>query len=505
MSETPRISRPELNSEHATLTFLLWGKYYELFERRLHVEHSLGDGYYCTDLLGQPITAEITTALSVAVRAVLTGDEPIELISVPRDALIARFQAAGLDDKMAVLKTHLSDSVPCIKCGDLMDYRFEPMSIDKARLQIFEIRQYAEGLILRFPMISDPYALAEWVDPRVLMQMFREFKEWAKLLQVEYVGQLNDLIYQRKIDHIKWVAEGLHDKKFSVIAEHLCANFRRKRVVTIAGPSSSNKTTFANRLAIALQVNGYDATIIGMDDFYRDACDIPFGPDGLQDFEDIAAINTELLASRVHALLDGESVPRRHFGFQSGKGKDDERERHMLGPKSFLILEGIHGLNPALLKAFGEDLVTPIYISAMTPLNIDCNHRFPTSDLRLIRRIVRDFQFRGYSPRKTLARWTSVRIGEEKHIFPYQQNAELFFNSSLVYELPVLSIYGKGLLAEATVPEKGEDPDSPQAKEITQEARRLLGMLNFFYPISLECVPHISCIREFIGGSDLKY
>jgi uridine kinase len=354
-------------------------------------------------------------------------------------------------------------------------------------------------------MISDPHALAPWVDPRVLLQMFREFKEWAKLLNVEYVGQLNALVAGGGIDHLKWIAEALHDKKFSTIAEHLCRNFKQKRIVTIAGPSSSNKTTFAKRLQIALQVNGYDAVVIGMDDYYRNHSEIPFGPDGLQDLEHISALDTKLLAERVHALLRGESVPQRRYGFQVGKGVDIQEKPLQLGPKNFLVLEGIHGLNPTLLEAFGTDLVTPIYVSAMTPVSIDCNHRFPTSDLRLIRRLIRDFKYRAYSPRKTIIRWTSVRVGEEKNIFPYQQNAELFFNSSLVYELPVLAVVGKGLLADASLPEPGEDPDSPQAAEVTREVRRLLVMLNFFYPLSADGVPSISCIREFIGGSDLEY
>jgi uridine kinase len=499
------ISRSQLNSEHATLTFLLWSKYHELFKRQLHVEHSLGDGYYCTDLEGAEITDEMTKTLSVAIEQVLNSDAPIELVWIDRDELMDRFIAEGHTDKVAILKTLLCDRVLCIKCGEMIDYTFEKMSTDKDRLKLFEIRKYAEGMILRFPMISDPHSLAEWIDPCVLMKMFREFKDWAKLLKIEYVGQLNTFVYNQKIDQIKWIAEGLHDKKLSQIAASLCANFEKKRVVTIAGPSSSNKTTFAKRLEIALQVNGYGALVIGMDNFYRNICEIPFGPDGLQDLEHISAIDTELLADRVHALLRGETVPERRFIFQTGKGVDVGGKGLTLGPKSFLILEGIHGLNPTLLEAFGKDIVTPIYVSAMTPLNIDCNHRFPTSDLRLIRRLIRDYQFRGYSPRKTLGRWTSVRIGEEKNIFPYQQNAELFFNSSLVYELPVLAVMGKALLAEGTIPEKGEDPESAAAKEITQEARRLLGMLNMFYPVSTDCVPHISCIREFIGGSDLDY
>ena len=499
------VSRSQLNSEHATLTFLTWGSYHRLFNRSLRVEHSLGDGYYCTDLAREEITDDMIAQLTKAVRDVLEGPTPIEFVSVPRDELLERFSKDGLEDKVGVLKTWLEENIPCIKCGDMIDYTLEKMSTDKERLKIFEIRKYSEGLVLRFPMLTNSGALNEWSDPDVLLKMFHEYKEWAQLVKVDHVSRLNEVIYNHRISQLKWVAEGLHDKKLSSIAEHLCNNFGKKRIVTIAGPSSSNKTTFAKRLAIALSVNGFESTIMEMDDFYKNRCDIPFGPDGLQDFEHISALNTDVLVERVDKLLKGESVPRRKFDFETGVGVDNYEDMQRLDPRSFLILEGIHGLNPTLLEAFGRDRVTPIYVSALTPLNIDYNHRFPTSDLRLIRRMIRDYRYRGYSPRKTLARWTSVRMGEERNIFPYQQNAELFFNSSLVYELPVLSIYGKGLLAEASMPDEDEDPESESAKEISQEARRLLGLMNFFYPVAIEVVPHISCIREFVGGSDLKY
>jgi len=335
--------------------------------------------------------------------------------------------------------------------------------------------------------------------------MFSEYSDWAKLLNVESVGKLNQCIANGEIKRVKMVAEGLHERKLAKIAQKLAENFPAKRVITIAGPSSSNKTTFAKRLAIQLKVSGFSSVVIEMDDYFQDSIKIPYGPDGLQDFEHISAMNVELLGERVHALLAGESIPARKFNFKLGQGVDDPVKTLKLGENCFLILEGIHGLNPLLLEHIGRDDVTPIYVSALTPLNIDYNHRFPTSDLRLIRRIIRDNQFRGQSPRTTIRRWTSVRVGEERNIFPYQQNAKLFFNSSLVYELPVLSIYGRVLLSEATQPAPDEDGDSPESQDVSDEARRLLGLINNFYPLSPEMVPKISCIREFIGGSDLQY
>ena len=453
----------------------------------------------------KPITPEQAEAIHKELKELLDSDIKITLGRMDRENLTQFFKDHGYYDKLGLLKTWPEDLIQCVICGEFIDYTFEPMSTDKERLKIFDIKAFEHGIILRFPMLLNPEKLQEWNDPRAIFDMFREYREWAKLIDCENVAKLNSIIFKRQIDDLKWVCEGLHTQKFAKIAKHLYKNFNQKRVVTIAGPSSSNKTTFALRLAIELRVNGFKSTVISMDDYYKNTCDIPYGEDGLQDFESIDALNVALLGERVTKMLKGETVPTRRFDFKSGRGSDDATKPMALHDKEFLIIEGIHGLNPELLQSLGPDNVTPIYVSALTPLNIDFNHRFPTSDLRLIRRIVRDFNFRGYSPRKTIMRWTSVRIGEEKNIFPFQGNAELFFNSSLVYELPVLAIQGKTLLAEATVPEEGEDPHSKESEEITKEARRLLNLLNVFYPISSEIVPHISCIREFIGGSDLKY
>ena len=501
-----QITRGQLISERATLQFIAWVQYNSLFNGFLKVEHSLGDAIYCTDLKGKTINEEMCKQLQDAMMQVLNSDEEIQLLQLPREQLIEHFTALDMNDKVGILKTWQEELVPCIKLGECIDYVLEPMSTNKDRLKIFEIRRYMDGLVIRFPILISPNELREWKDPIVTLKMFSEYHEWAELIGVNYVSMLNDIIYKRKINDIKWIAEGLHDNKLAQIADKLCDNFLKgKKIVTIAGPSSSNKTTFAKRLAIALRVNGYQSLVIEMDDFYKDNKDIIPGPDGVQDFESIDALNIPILVERATGLVNGETVLRRKFNFKQGVGYDVEEEKLKLDDRTFLIMEGIHGLNPQLLDALGRDKVTPIYVSAMTPINVDCNHRFPTSDLRLIRRMVRDYRYRGYSPRKTLSRWTSVRKGEEKNIFPYQANAELFFNSALVYELPVLSIYGKGLLSEATLPGPDEDPNSPETIAICEEARRLLNLLNLFYPVSIEVVPHISCIREFVGGSDLKY
>jgi len=500
-----KVTRTQLLARHATMNFLMTSLYYKLCKVCLRLEHSLGDGFYFIDSDGNQISEESMQLLERELSSLLHSQTPIELSTMPRAELIKRFQYLGHKDKLGVLKAWQDSNIPIIQCGEFLDYVIEPMSTEKHVLDVFEIRPYGNGILFRLPTLMNPNSLKEWKDPKVLHEMFREYGEWAKLLSVENVAKLNSAIFNGQIRDIKLVAEGLHERKFAMIAEKLCDNFDKKRVITVAGPSSSNKTTFAKRLDIQLRVSGFSSTIIEMDDYFQDGNKIPYGLDGLQDLEHISAMNVELLAERVHKLLKGEPIPVRKYNFKKSCGEDNPTKTITLAPGSFLILEGIHGLNPELLQHIGTESVTPIYVSALTPLNIDFNHRYPTSDLRLIRRIIRDNQFRGCSARKTLRRWTSVRVGEERNIFPYQGNAELFFNSSLVYELPVLSVYGRVLLSEATMPGPDEDPESAESKDITAEARRLLGLINLCYPLSPEVVPGNSCIREFIGGSELKY
>lgn len=496
--------RVQQNAQRATLVFLCCSVYCDMYKRSLRVQHSLGDGVFCVDSKREPITEEMAAAIGKELKDLLSKHDALEEVRIPRNELFAMFKRMGRMDKVGVLKALSDNPVPCVRCGRFVDYVLEPMQLDLRKISSYEIKVWQEGFVLRLPTLMSPNRIGEWIEPHAQHEMFLEYGQWAELVGVENVAQLNELIYKRQVYDIKWVCEGLHQRKLAKIAQTLVSGFPERRIVTIAGPSSSNKTTFAKRLGIALRVCGFESLVIEMDDFFVNREDTPLGPDGHRDFEAITALNVELLSERVHALLRGEVVQRRKYDFKSGMGIDTS-EQQKLTQRSFLILEGIHGLNPELLMCLGRDEVTPIYVSPLTPLSIDDEHRFPTTDLRLIRRIIRDHKYRGFSARKTIKMWTSVRVGEEKNIFPYQSNAELFFNSSLVYELPVLSIPARGLLAEATVPEDGEDPKDPMCREITREARRLLGLVNLFYAIPLEEVPHISCIREFVGGSDLKY
>ena len=498
------IPRTILQAEANGLLFLTAAEYWRKTGRYLIVNHSLHDGVFVQDPEGK-ISIEAIKELQDDVKNLLQQPVPIEFVKIPRDELMKKFVANGQDDKVGVLKTMNTSTIRCLKSGEYVDYEIDEVSDNIPRDKCFELHPYSGGFILRTPTLTSQTKLIDWVDPAPQLEMFKEYTDWAKLVGVKTISQLNQKIFKRDFEELKWTAEGLHKKKLAKIARDLVAGFPEKRIITIAGPSSSNKTTFAKLLQINLRVLGYSSLVIEMDDYAQNREETPFGPDGLRDYEAITAFNLKVFGERVHKLLNGETIPRRKFDFKTGLGYDIEEEKQSLPDKTFVIFEGIHGLNPELLQVIGMNLVTPIYVAPLTPLSIDNGHRFPTTDLRLIRRIIRDHKYRGTSARQSIMRWTSVRKGEERNIFPYQKNAQMFFNSSLIYELPVLSIYGRSLLAEATIPEENEDPESPQAKMITQEAKRILALLNMFYPIPSEEVPHISCIREFIGGSDLKY
>ena len=507
MNKRSTITRHQLIGEHETLSFLVWSQYSELFGRRLKIEHAMNASFYFLDLLGEEVSSEMVDKLQKAVQSILESDKPIEAIQMKREELIDIFTQKKMDDKIGVLKVWQAQYINCLKYGEHIDYVFGPYSLDKERLKLFKMKKYLKGFVLCFPTQTDPMNVYEFKEPRVLQNIFDDFNKWKQCTGIYTLPQLNDAIYNRKIEEIKWTSEALHQKQIVEIANGICANLEKhsnKRVITIGGSSSSNKTTFSIKLAIALHACGHKTLVLEMDNFFVDEKDSPIDEDGNMDWESIDTLNVPLLAERINALLRGETVKKRKFDWERCISIDTE-ETMTLEPGAFLIMEGIHGINPKLLNAIGQENVTPIYVQTTSPVNIDYNHRFPCSDYRLIRRFIRDYYFRSYPPRLTIELWTRVRYGEMVNIFPYQDNAEFYFNSCIFYELPVLSLFAKGLLAESTFPTAKEDPDSPNTKVLTTEVHRLIELVNLFYPIQAEQVPHLSGIREFIGGSDLKY
>ena len=483
-----------INAQQATLTFLLSSAYRHLFSTPpLVIEHSFADGLFCHHHDWSPIPHTHVSKLKHQITEWIVNDSPIKLTEKPKEWVLNKFESSGLSNKPAIIKKWGISPVPIVRFQDYWDYQIEPMMLDKNQLKQFDLIPYKNGMLLRFPTISSPHSIPTFKDKPMLFNIFEENEQWGEILGIESIPKLNEHIEYNGIKDLIWVAEGLHEKKLSQIADSISKLFNEKRVVSIAGPSSSGKTTFAKRLSIHLKVNGISTLQISMDDYFVDRDKIPSNENGEQNFESLDVLYSELLTDRIHTLLEGKAIPKRKYNFDSGKGIDCQNTIS-LEDKQCIILEGIHGLNPHLTKRIAEGNIHKIYVSAITQLNIDGDHRFSTSDNRLMRRMVRDHRFRGYTPEETILRWKSVRMGEEKNIFPFQEEAGFMFNSALIYELPVLAQYCTFLLSNI-----------PKDFECFSEVKRLSTLTSFFNPLEEKKVPGISILREFIGGSDFDY
>ncbi|MBA7614684.1 MAG: nucleoside kinase [Calditrichaeota bacterium] len=489
---------------HASLGYLLAAAVEELFpDRALFIEHSFIGGYYCHFGVDDPATADELQALTRCLDGYCGSESPLEIIEVKADDLRMRYRERGRNDKLEILQRLGSKVVPAARFRHYLDYRIEPMTADLRRLRHFSIDPYDHGFLLRFPSLLHPYTVPPLKDSPKLYQVIQQREEWGRALGVNNLCQLNERLEGEQGRELLWMAEALHEKTIARIADGLCDNHPTRRVIFISGPSSSGKTTFAKRLAIQLKVNLFDTLAISMDDYFRDHADMTPGPDppappsagpaGKLNFESLDAVDVPRLVGNIQALLAGQSIPRRQFFFKEGRGKDTN-DMLRLGPDTFLIVEGIHGLNPVFPRELGPDTVQRIYVSAITQLNVDNEHRVSSSDNRLLRRLVRDAQFRGYSAEETLLHWPEVRLGEERHIFTHQEQADFMFNSSLVYELAVLRPLAEEVLRAV-----------PETSLAYPEARRLLTLLSFVATIDEGAVPGNSILREFLGGSAFEY
>lgn len=479
---------------HASLGFLLAAAVDELFpERTLFIEHSFIGGYYCHFGTGDSVTAEDLIALSQRIGEYCRGSDPLELTDIPRRELEAWFKSQNRDDKLEILYRLNRDWVPAAQFHNYRDYRFEPMTVHLDQLARFSLDAYREGFLLRFPGLLPPHDVPPLKDSPKLYQVIKQRERWGRALRVSNLNQLNQVLDADGGRELTWVAEGLHEKTIAGIADELAAGHPDQRVIFIAGPSSSGKTTFAKRLAVQLKVNLFNTLAISIDDYFRDRSDMPKLPDGTLDFEALETVDIPRMVHDIQALLEGQTIARRHFSFRRGVGTDTD-EQLQLDPDTFLIVEGIHGLNPVFPAQLGADKVRRIYISAITQLNVDNEHRVSSSDNRLLRRLVRDAQFRGHNAEDTLLQWPKVRLGEEQHIFTYQEEADFMFNSALIYELAALRTKAESVLKSVSK----KSPAYPQA-------RRLLTFLSFIAPLDDQLVPPTSILREFLGGSAFEY
>lgn len=472
-----------------SLTFVMIVAAQELFPQgKVTVEHSLSKGLYCELHIGQPITQDHLHALEKQMRKIVDENRPIIMKSVPMSEAITLFKSAGQVEKVKHLEQLKRERVRMYYCGHSYGYFYGMMMPETGSLKVFELRQHASGLILRFPEKEHPDRLPEFVLQAKLSEIFLEAERWGEILHCGYVATLNEYVQNDKVNEIIRVAEALHEKKIAHIADFIFQN-KDVRVILVAGPSSSGKTTFAQRLTVQLKVNGLRPVALSLDDYFIDRAQTPRDENGDYDFEAIEAIDLQLFNEHLIRILDGEAVKVPSYNFMIGQR---EYRGHVIqiDKNQPLIIEGIHGLNERLSSAVPREHKVKIYVSALTQLSIDNHNRIPTTDTRLIRRIVRDSQFRSHDALKTLGMWPAVRRGEARYIFPFQEDADIMFNSALIYELGVLKKDAEPLLAQIT-------PDQVEYSE----AKRLLKFLSYFENINGNEIPMNSILCEFTGAS----
>lgn len=460
-----------------------------LKECKVTVEHSLSKGLYCEIHASQPLSEETVKEIENKMMEFVKEDIPFIKKRYPKAEAAKIFEERSQYDKIGLLKYRKKEYINLYSCKGYYDYFYGYLVPSTKYLKKFELKYYPPGLILRFPDRKNPEEIPEFFPQPKLFNVFREFEEWGKIMEIENIGHLNDYISTKKIRELIWIAEALHEKKIAEIADMICNSKDKKKLVLISGPSSSGKTTFAQRLSIQLRVNGLKTVAISIDDFFKNREDTPKTPEGEYDFETIEAIDIDLFNDVINKLIKGEEVEIPTFNFHTGN-REWRGKKLKISEDQVIIVEGIHGLNDKLTKSIDNRLKFKIYISPLTHLNIDNHNRIPTSDLRLIRRMVRDFQFRSTDALTTIKRWDMVRFGEDKFIYPFQEQADVMFNSSLAYELSVLKTIAIPLLEKID-------------KSVTEysEAKRLIKFFNYVLPFDSRCVPTNSILREFIGNS----
>ncbi|MBN1139336.1 MAG: nucleoside kinase [Anaerolineae bacterium] len=476
-----------------SLSFLLITAIHELFpQASVYVDHSLTfGGYFCEVRGREPFTNEELAQIEARMREIVDADEPILKERVPLNDAIALFQARGDEDKVRLQSRRRKDYLTLYQLRGFCDYFHGYMVPSTGYLGVFSLLRYPPGFILRFPRSSPPMQLQAFIDARKLVNVFREYGEWLDLIGVPDVGTLNEAIAGARMREVVLVSEALHEQRIARIAAEITERQGRVRLALIAGPSSSGKTTFSKRLSIQLLANGLRPFPLEMDNYFVDRVKTPHDEQGRYDYESLGALDVSLFNEHLLRLLDGEAVTLPHYNFKTGLREVGPEVR--LRPDHIILIEGIHGLNPALVPDVPSEFLYRIYVSALTQLNIDKHNRIPTTDTRLIRRTVRDAAQRGYSAYQTIERWEAVRNGEKRWIFPFQEHADVMFNSALVYELAVLKPLAEPLLLQV----------KPRTRPHL-EAKRLLAFLDWFEPLIPDLVPDNSILREFVGGSILQ-
>lgn len=479
-----------------TLFFTLQKAVHDLFPgRRFTIPHSVSKGFYCEIEGMEDVSQESVDRIKARMDDLIRQDIPIVRQKVLSSEAKEVYSRLGLYDKITLLDTRPKLYVTLYSLADIVGYFYGALAPSTSYINIYDLKPYYKGIFIAVPRRTDPDRLEVMIPQDKMFDVFTEYKEWVDVMGVPNIGLLNTRILAGEASDLIKVAEAFHEKKLGSIADSILEANRSRgvRLALISGPSSSGKTTFAKRLGIQLRIVGLNPVLVSLDDYFLERDQTPRDENGEFDYETIDALDLETFNSHLEQLFAGSSIEVPRYDFISGRRQWHEAPLR-LDDRSILVVEGIHALNPRLTARIADSYKFKIYISAFTSIMMDDLNRIPTTDNRLIRRIVRDNETRGSDAASTLRRWASVRAGEEKYIFPYQENADVMYNSSLFYELPVLRSYVEPLLYKVpnTIPEYAE-------------ARRLLKLLDNFLNISSAEVPPTSVLREFIGGSSFKY
>jgi uridine kinase len=476
-----------------SLTFLLEMAFSDLFPKgTLTIDHSVSfGGYYCQISDRKNLSVKELGVLDGHMRELIEADIPFVRQEVPLGEAIEYFRALGYDDKVHLLSHRQKDYLTLYRCGDRMDYHHGYMVPSTGYLRWFDLQATNGGFTLRFPRRHAPTTLQETFHYPKLLLTFRQYGDWLARLGIDNVGALNDAIQAGRGHEIILVSEALHEQLISEVARQIAEKQDLLSLVLVAGPSSSGKTTFSRRLTVQLLARGISPYPLELDNYFVDRDDTPRDANGQFNFENIEALDLSLLAEHLLQLVEGKKVRLPKYNFVRGSRESGDTVQLKKG--QIIILEGIHGLNPRLIPGALADQAFRVYVSALTQLNLDRHNRVSTTDTRLIRRVVRDARERGYTAKETISRWESVRRGEKEYIFPFQENADVMFNSALVYELAALKPLVEPLLRQV-----------PYGIPEFIEAKRLLAFLEWFLPLESDLVPENSIAREFLGGSILK-
>lgn len=478
-----------------SLYFLLCKTVHDLLplKVRLHIKHSISGGRFCTlENMDEPLTEHLVARMREHMQELVTADIPIERIAMPTEEAIKTFKDCGLEDKYALFKDRDKIFTSVYRMGNTLNYYYGFMVPSTRYLSSFDLEPYEHGLLLKLPSSKNFNAMAKTRHFPKLFSVYKENKQWVEQIGIPHVFDVNRLVEENQVVETILMAEAFQEKRIAAVADAIKQRPEVKMVL-ISGPSSSGKTTTCKRLSVQLGVLGYHPVQISVDDFFVEREETPLDKEGNKDFEALEAVDLELFNKTLSELIEGKRVQLPTFDFEHGKkrwlGKSIQ-----LDDKSIMVIEGIHCLNPKLTEMIPDEVKYKVFVSALTSLSIDRQNPIPTTDNRLIRRIVRDYNYRGYSALETLRRWRSVRNGEEKNIFPYQENADDMINTSLVFELGVLKPYAMQILYKV-----------PETEIEYAEAIRLMKFLSFFKSIPESMIPGTSILREFVGGSNFVY